>query len=109
LNWSPIDRPVRVTAGPVAGRIDFRVVDRGPGIPVEDREKVFQPFQRLGDAPKGSGVGLGLAVSRGFLDAMGNDLLVEDTPGGGTTMVIAFKIVPTTRVATTVGIGDLNG
>ncbi len=109
LAWSPVDRPVRVTAGPVTGRIDLRVVDRGPGIPVADREKVFQPFQRLGDAPRGSGVGLGLAVSRGFLDAMGHDLLVEDTPGGGTTMVIALKVVPTTRVATTIASGDSSG
>jgi two-component system sensor histidine kinase KdpD len=106
LTWSPTDHPVRVTAGPVAGRIDLRVIDRGPGIPVADREKVFQPFQRLGDAPKGAGVGLGLAVSRGFLDAMGHDLLVEDTPGGGTTMVIALKVVPTPRVATTLASGD---
>ncbi|HEY6628695.1 MAG TPA: ATP-binding protein [Acidimicrobiia bacterium] len=109
LNWSPPDRAVRVTAGPVAGRIDLRVIDRGPGIPVADREKIFQPFQRLGDAPRGAGVGLGLAVSRGFLDAMGNELLVEDTPGGGTTMVIAFKVVPTTRVATTIGTGEASG
>jgi two-component system sensor histidine kinase KdpD len=109
LTWSPLDRPVRVTAGPVAGRIDLRVIDRGPGIPVADREKVFQPFQRLGDAPRGAGVGLGLAVSRGFLDAMGHELLVEDTPGGGTTMVIALKVVPTPRVATTIASGDSHG
>ena len=109
LTWSPVDRPVRVSAGPVAGRIDLRVIDRGPGIPAADREKVFQPFQRLGDAPRGSGVGLGLAVSRGFLEAMGHDLLVEDTPGGGTTMVIALKVVATTRLATTIAGGDSNG
>jgi two-component system, OmpR family, sensor histidine kinase KdpD len=52
---------------------------------------VFQPFQRLTDSQPGGGVGLGLAVSRGFLDAMGNELLIEDTPGGGTTMVIGLK------------------
>jgi two-component system sensor histidine kinase KdpD len=109
LTWSPVGQAVRVTAGPVAGRIDLRVIDRGPGIPASDREKVFQPFQRLGDAPRGAGVGLGLAVSRGFLDAMGHDLLVEDTPGGGTTMVISLKVVPIPRAVTTVSSGDSHG
>ncbi|HEY4606949.1 MAG TPA: ATP-binding protein [Acidimicrobiia bacterium] len=109
LTWSPMNRPVLVTAGMVAGRVDLRVIDRGPGIPIADREKIFQPFQRLGDAPRGAGVGLGLAVSRGFLDAMGHDLLVEDTPGGGTTMVIALKVVPVTRAVTTISSGDSHG
>jgi two-component system sensor histidine kinase KdpD len=64
----------------------------GPGIPTEAREVVFQPFQRMGDSPRRDGVGLGLAVARGLLEAMGNELLIEDTPGGGTTMVVALKI-----------------
>jgi two-component system, OmpR family, sensor histidine kinase KdpD len=82
--------PVHVEAGAVGGRVLLRIVDRGVGIPVEDRERVFQPFQRLDDtAPRrGAGVGLGLAVARGFTRAMGGDLTVEDTPGGGTTMVV---------------------
>jgi two-component system sensor histidine kinase KdpD len=91
LHWSPPDTEVRVSAGEVAGRIDLRVIDRGPGIPADRRDQVFLPFQRLSDAQGDGGVGLGLAVSRGFLDAMGNELLVEDTPGGGTTMVISLK------------------
>ena len=49
--------------------------------------EVFRPFQRLGDSPNGAGVGLGLAVARGFVVAMGGELTAEDTPGGGTTMV----------------------
>jgi two-component system sensor histidine kinase KdpD len=81
-------RPVRVEAGPVAGRVDIRVVDHGPGIRVADRDRVFQPFQRLGDSTVGIGVGLGLAVSRGFVEAVGGELELEDTPGGGCTMVI---------------------
>ena len=62
------------------------------GIPLDQRERVFQPFQRLGDRPNGSGVGLGLAVAKGFVDVMGGELTVEDTPGGGTTMVVRFPI-----------------
>jgi two-component system sensor histidine kinase KdpD len=81
-------RGLRIEAGPVAGRVDIRVIDRGPGIPREDRDVVFLPFQRLGDAEHRVGVGLGLAVSRGFVEAAGGELDVEDTPGGGCTMVI---------------------
>ncbi len=92
LTWSPAYQTVRVSAGQVAGRIDLRISDRGPGIPADARETAFQRFQRFGDAPNKQGVGLGLAVSRGLLEAMGNELIIEDTPGGGTTMVIEFKM-----------------
>lgn len=92
LVWSPSTEVVRVSAGEIARRIDLRISDRGPGIPHDSRETVFQPFQRLGDSAGSEGVGLGLAVSRGLLEAMGNELIIEDTPGGGTTMVIGFKI-----------------
>jgi two-component system sensor histidine kinase KdpD len=89
---SPPDRPVRVEAGMVDGHVDVRIVDRGPGIRPEDRDRVFVPFQRLGDVDPASGVGLGLAVAYGFLSAMGASIEVEDTPGGGTTMVIALAV-----------------
>ncbi len=88
LTWSEPGRPVRVEAGAVAGRVDLRVVDRGPGIPPARRDDVFQPFQRLTD--HGTGVGLGLAVARGFTRAMGGELALEDTPGGGTTAVVSL-------------------
>jgi two-component system sensor histidine kinase KdpD len=89
--WSPAGVEVRVDACRVGDRVDVRVIDRGPGIPRDARERVFQPFQRLGD--RGSdGVGLGLAVARGFVTAMHGDLVIEDTPGGGTTMVASFPV-----------------
>jgi two-component system sensor histidine kinase KdpD len=91
---SPDDRPVRVEAAEVAGRVDVRVVDRGSGIPMAHRHLVFQPFQRLGDTDSGTGVGLGLAVARGFVEAMGGELTLDDTPGGGITMVISLPAVP---------------
>ncbi|MBA3268162.1 MAG: sensor histidine kinase KdpD [Acidimicrobiia bacterium] len=91
--WAPAGEPVRVTAGVVSGRIDLRVVDRGPGIAPADRERVFQPFQRLGDhGGTGTGVGLGLAVARGFVQAMGGELSMEDTAGGGTTAVVSLPV-----------------
>ena len=83
---------VRVEIGSVAGRVDIRVVDHGPGIRAADRGRVFQPFQRLGDTDNGTGVGLGLAVSRGFAEAVGGELDLEDTPGGGCTMVIRLAV-----------------
>jgi two-component system sensor histidine kinase KdpD len=84
---------LRVEAGAVAGRVDIRVIDRGPGIRREDREMVFRPFQRLGDSENLVGVGLGLAVARGFVEAVGGELDAEDTPGGGCTMVIRLSRV----------------
>ncbi|HWW55033.1 MAG TPA: ATP-binding protein, partial [Acidimicrobiales bacterium] len=92
VSWSPEGVPVRVEAASVAGRIDLRVIDRGPGIPPDQRERVFEAFQRLGDKGTGVGVGLGLAVARGFVDALGGELIVDDTPGGGTTMIFSFKV-----------------
>ncbi|MFC1418627.1 ATP-binding protein [Streptacidiphilus cavernicola] len=71
-------------------RIELRVADHGPGIPDQAKDKVFEPFQRYGDTPRGVGVGLGLAVARGFTEAMGGSLTAEDTPGGGLTMVFSF-------------------
>jgi two-component system sensor histidine kinase KdpD len=87
-------RRVRVEAGAVSGRVDLRVVDQGPGIPVADRVRIFEPFQRMGDGDGGGGgVGLGLAVAKGFVEAMGGELTVEDTPGGGVTMVVGLPEV----------------
>ena len=79
---------IRIEVGRVAGRVDIRVIDRGPGIRPADRDRVFRPFQRLGDSQNRGGVGLGLAVARGFVEAVGGELDVEDTPGGGCTMVV---------------------
>jgi two-component system sensor histidine kinase KdpD len=91
LKWSPPDLPVRVEAGVFHGVVHLQVVDRGPGIPQAERDRVFQPFQRLGDKDRGTGVGLGLAVARGFMTAMGGELELEDTPGGGTTAIVTLK------------------
>ncbi|MFC6887200.1 sensor histidine kinase [Actinomadura yumaensis] len=81
-------------AGAGDARVEIRVVDRGPGVPDDAKERMFAPFQRLGDAPRGTGVGLGLAVARGFVAAMGGGLQPEDTPGGGLTMVFTLPPAP---------------
>lgn len=93
LRHSPPDQPVRIEAAEVRGHVDLRIVDRGPGVPVSDRDRIFEPFQRLGDAGNGAGVGLGMAVARGFVAAMEGELELEDTPGGGLTAVISLEPV----------------
>ncbi|MFB7272118.1 ATP-binding protein [Streptomyces sp. NPDC056244] len=90
VKYSPDARKVTVAASALGGRVEVRVVDRGPGVPEDAKERIFEPFQRHGDAPRGAGVGLGLAVARGFVDAMGGTLTAEDTPGGGLTMVLTL-------------------
>lgn len=92
LAWSPLGMAVRVEAGTAGGRVDIRVVDQGPGIPPNQRSQVFVPFQRRGDGAGGrpDGIGLGLAVAKGFTEAMGGELTVEDTAGGGATLVFSL-------------------
>ena len=90
LQWSPSDQCVRVSAGSFGSTVDLRVVDSGPGVAAEQREAIFRPFQRLGDSPNGAGVGLGLAVARGFVEAMGGRVTVDDTPGGGLTVTMSL-------------------
>ncbi len=94
VKYSPEGVPVAVAASTLGDRVELRVVDRGPGVPDEAKEGIFEPFQRFGDAPRGSGVGLGLAVARGFVEAMGGTLGAEDTPGGGLTMVLTLRAAP---------------
>ncbi|GAB3129484.1 DUF4118 domain-containing protein [Glaciibacter psychrotolerans] len=91
IRFSPIDRRVRISASEFAGTVQIRVIDHGPGIPVDRRDEVFIPFQRLGDTDNLTGLGLGLALSQGFVAGMGGSLEADDTPGGGLTMVITLS------------------
>ncbi len=89
--YSPGDNPPILTASQLGDRVEIRVIDRGPGIPPGDRDRVFLPFQRLGDTDNTTGVGLGLALARGLTEAMHGTMDPEETPGGGLTMVIALE------------------
>ncbi|MFF7309387.1 ATP-binding protein [Streptomyces sp. NPDC008137] len=95
VKYSPPGGSVLVAASALADRVEVRVVDRGPGVPDEAKDRIFEPFQRYGDAPRGAGVGLGLAVARGFAEAMSGTLNAEDTPGGGLTMVLTLRAAGT--------------
>ncbi len=82
-------QPVLVRSREVGGRLVVRIVDRGPGIPEPDRERIFEPFYRRGD---GGGSGLGLSIARGFVEASGGEIAVEGVPGQGSTFVVSFPL-----------------
>jgi two-component system sensor histidine kinase KdpD len=80
LRYSPAGSPPVLTASGRGDRVEA------------DRDRMFLPFQRLGDTDAATGVGLGLAVSRGLTEAMGGTLEPEQTPGGGLTMTISLPV-----------------
>jgi two-component system sensor histidine kinase KdpD len=101
--FSPPDRVVTVRAEPLVtaeafasgaspGTVRVLVVDHGGGVPSSSWEEMFVPFQRLGDQHASGGVGLGLAIARGFMDAMGGSVAPQQTPGGGLTMVVSLPV-----------------
>ncbi|MEU6668700.1 ATP-binding protein [Streptomyces sp. NPDC046727] len=100
VRHTPPGHKVLVTASALAGRVELRVVDRGPGLPQAGRERLFEPFQRLGDTDNTTGLGLGLALARGLTEAMNGALSPEDTPGGGLTMVVSLPLAERTAGAT---------
>ncbi len=80
VRHSPAGCPVTIGASALAGRVELRITDRGPGIQLPDQTREFDPFQRLGDTDNTTGIGLGLALSRGLTEAMGGTLTPEETP-----------------------------
>lgn len=88
--FTPSGASVRITTSAFAGHVEIRIIDRGPGIPPERLNDMFVPFQRVGDTDNSAGLGLGLALSKGFVEGMGGSLTPEDTPGGGLTMVVTL-------------------
>ena len=88
LRFAPSGAAPVVSTSEFSGRVQLRVIDAGPGIPNSRRDEVFLPFQRLGDTNNTAGVGLGLALAKGFVEAMDGTLSAEETPGGGLTMMV---------------------
>ncbi|HEX6514004.1 MAG TPA: DUF4118 domain-containing protein [Nocardioidaceae bacterium] len=100
LKYSPSDASPTIAASAHADRVHIRVIDHGPGLSVDDRDRAFLPFQRSGDQHGPPGIGLGLALSRGLAEAMGGWLEADDTPGGGLTMDLALTTAPQNKPAT---------
>lgn len=90
IRFSPPGAAVEISTRIVDRRVEIRIADHGPGVPVDRRDEIFTPFQRLGDTDNTTGLGLGLALSRGFVEAMHGTLEAESTPGGGLTMAVAL-------------------
>jgi two-component system sensor histidine kinase KdpD len=86
--------PVELVAERCDHGVAVRVVDHGPGVPDEMKARMFAPFERLGGAPRGDGVGLGLTVAQGLAEAQGSTITAQDTPGGGLTMVVTLPAAP---------------
>jgi len=93
LRYAPASM-VRVNAGQVGTRVLINVVDEGPGVSKGAADEMFQPFQRLGDFDTTTGLGLGLSVARGFVEAMNGTITASDTPGGGLTILIDLAAPP---------------
>jgi two-component system sensor histidine kinase KdpD len=84
------EEQVLVRSRLVGPRLVVRVVDRGPGIPVGERERIFEPFYRSRNG-RGGGSGLGLAIAKGFVEANGGEVEVESLPGQGSSFVVSFE------------------
>jgi two-component system sensor histidine kinase KdpD len=102
LRYNPPGLPVQVAAEARDEVVELRVVDHGPGIAAADREAVFAAFQRRDDraVSTGAGVGLGLAIARGFVEAMQGRIALETTPGGGLMVLVDLPVAHGPGVST---------
>jgi two-component system sensor histidine kinase KdpD len=87
----PSGEKVVIAAEQLGTRVAVRVIDHGPGVAPERFEEIFAPFQHFGDRST-TGVGLGLAIARGFTEAMGGTLTPSRTAGGGLTMTVTLEV-----------------
>jgi two-component system, OmpR family, sensor histidine kinase KdpD len=99
LRYSPPAQPPTLAAravqnGHAHGAVQIDVIDHGPGVPADQWDRIVAPFEQLGDPRSSNGVGLGLAVTKGFVEAMGGKLSADATPGGGLTMRIELAVIP---------------
>jgi K+-sensing histidine kinase KdpD len=88
------DQPIRLHGRSDGSHVHLQVVDHGHGVPEADRGRMFEPFQRLHDRTTTAGLGLGLAIARGFTEAMNGTIIPADTPGGGLTMTVTLPTTP---------------
>src|SRR6266536_579149 len=89
---SPPGRPPAMDVHQAGDRVVLEIIDHGGGVPDEWKQRIFEPFERLDNRSAGTGVGLGLAVAKGFIEAMGASIAAADTPGGGLTMRVTLPV-----------------
>jgi two-component system sensor histidine kinase KdpD len=107
LRYSPDGTPPALTGSTLHDRVELKIIDWGPGVPENQRNTMFIPFQRMGDTDNTTGVGLGLALSRGLTEAMGGTLEPDETPGGGLTMTLSLPAVPAPSIGTDPGLDSV--
>jgi PAS domain S-box-containing protein len=93
VKYAPKGLPIDVSIERASGIVSIAVTDRGPGIPPEARERIFQRFERLADTPAQTGTGLGLYIARHLATTMGGTLDVAPAPGGGSTFTLRMRAV----------------
>jgi signal transduction histidine kinase len=98
VKYSHDSEPVDIAVETDGGDVVVTVTDRGPGIPVEDQERIFARFERLAATQTQTGTGLGLYISRRLARGMGGDVTVTSTPGSGSTF--ALRLPAAARVST---------
>lgn len=86
--YSPPDQPIDVSVERIGDIVRLAVSDRGPGISDVERERIFEPFHRLGDIPDANGAGLGLSIARRLAETQGGRLVHEAREGGGSRFVL---------------------
>jgi two-component system, OmpR family, sensor histidine kinase KdpD len=89
---SPPDGEIQVAVSAFRDVVQVRVADRGPGIPADERERVFEAFYRGSISPETPGSGLGLAIVKAIVVAHGGRIWIEETPGRGTSVVFEIPI-----------------
>ena len=94
LKFSPPDAPIELAARLERDGVELSVADRGPGIPEEDLDRVFDKFYRARRAGDVAGTGLGLAISRGIVEAHHGSIRAENRPDGGARLVITLPLAP---------------
>lgn len=98
VQFSPPEGEILISAAPWHGSVRVRVADQGPGIPVEERERVFDAFHRSDPGAGRSGSGLGLAIARAIVLAHGGRIWIEGAPSGGTAVVFEVPMAETEAV-----------
>jgi two-component system sensor histidine kinase KdpD len=92
IKYSPANLPVRIDASLAGAEIELRISDRGSGVPIAEREAIFGKFVRGSGTSQAPGIGLGLPISKGFVEAHEGKIWVEGRPGGGSIFCFTLPL-----------------